>query len=100
MEDTSTVYLAVRTIAMKRRVQSAATQFAFEAQFMVSLITRMRIDQNGDLLESDETLIGTVLVLRRIVEYSISISKFRSLDRECLQDNTFLNIATAIYRRE
>lgn len=67
---------------MKRRVQSAATHFAFEAQFMVSLITRMRIDQNGGLLESDETLISAIfLVPRRIVEYPISISKFSSSDK-------------------
>lgn len=84
MEDTSTVYLAVGTIAMKRRVQSSATYFALEAQFMVSLITRTRIDQNGGLAEFDETLIGTILgaaTNRRISYFQISISKFRSSDR-------------------
>lgn len=80
MEDTSTVYLAVGTIAMKRRVQSAATQFAFEAQFMVSLIIRTRIDQNNGLLESDETLIGTILgaaTNRRISYFNFQISIVR-----------------------
>lgn len=40
--DTSTIYLAIRTIAMKRRVQRPLTGFALVALLMVSLITRSR----------------------------------------------------------
>lgn len=47
-KNTSTVYLAVGTIAMKRRIQSPVTRFAFEALFMVSLITRTRIDETAE----------------------------------------------------
>lgn len=40
--DTSTIYLAIRTIAMKRRVQRPVTDFALVAWLMESLITRSR----------------------------------------------------------
>jgi len=59
-KNTSTVYLAVGTIAMKRRIQSPVTRFAFEALFMVSLITRTRIDQTAIYYVRRVALIDTV----------------------------------------
>ena len=47
-KDTSTIYLAIRTIAMKRRVQRPVTGFALVALLMVSLITRSRNNHDDD----------------------------------------------------
>lgn len=50
-KDTSTIYLAIRTIAMKRRVQRPMTGFALVALLMVSLITRSR-NNHDDIPQS------------------------------------------------
>lgn len=57
MKDTSTVYLAIGTIAMKRRIQTSTTRFALEAHFMVNLSQERGLTKNGDLVEYDDTLI-------------------------------------------
>lgn len=68
--DTSTIYLAIRTIAMKRRVQSPLTDFALVAWLMVSLITRSRNnhDTPGDRRMFSQAIdsIGGSLVPRQV----------------------------------
>lgn len=41
-DDTSTIYLTVRTIAMKRRVQRPVANFALVACLMESLVIRIQ----------------------------------------------------------